>query len=258
MAATGFALVTAVPVAGSPTQVDVTLNGAPSGAVTLYASRTPDLSTARIVLYTGSAPTLRVSLPSADLWYLWARDAIGVAGTEADPSAPLAVLAGNVLPFDVAALGGALAALLLAHKPGLEAALRSIHPSATLKYVQYGFDGDIDRYPSILVGEPSWSAQPIGMPVTWEYTVRTKILCLTSFSTDETNELGYCARFAGVVTRLLNLPAYQRIDLPTGGSWYGSNARQGEARIAVYDDGSKFCGTGTVEWTAQMLLTEGV
>jgi hypothetical protein len=232
----------------------IVMTGAANGSVTFKVSRLPRLDTAELAVSSGTWPNFRVRLPySGVVWYLWASDDDGTI----DKPAAVAVAgdSSNTTPATIEAqLGEQIAKILRDHKVGLEAQLHKVHPNCAIAFIQFGFGGSIERYPSIIVSEPTWTSQRVALPCTYERTFRLFIALQTAFSNDESDELRYATAFAGAVMDVLNYLEYARIDLPNGCGIYGGIASTGKAEVLQLGD--RFIASANVVWTGNALITE--
>lgn len=184
-------------VAESNGTISVQINGSPSGSVEVWACAAGEIVAPRFALPTsaiaGRAGWYSVTAPSAGIWYLWAKDALGFSAS------PHAVCQEDAR---INQLKTWLHGLLVTNKTGIEASMQRNTPGCTLKHILQDITVDAIDYPTIVVQKPSFSFQwyQLGFGQLWTYTFQ--ILC-TAHRADEQSALSLSAAMADAVVHVL-------------------------------------------------------
>jgi hypothetical protein len=194
-----------------------------------------------------SGSTYAVAVPFPALWYVWAVDNDGAV-------APGACWVSITNDSDLRSCGEKLAAILLEHKAGLNAALSEISDQATVKQIVFGRSLNVDDFPAIVVTRPRRQENYIGLAFIREVIFSYEIF-FALFHQDEASQLPIATNMADRIMQILNLPAYSSLTLDTGTPLTGCIATDGEP--SEDEVGEKtWTAVGSVVWTAQGLIQD--
>lgn len=186
----------------------VVISGTPSGPLSFWASRTPDVSNSLLCTHTGSNP-YAISVPHPSLWYIWAKDDNGFTAT------PGAVWVGESDGIDLDEIGYAIRDVFLHNKTGLEAILRQDFPNITIKQIVYGSPILIEGFPSILVHRPRVSEQWVAFPWVKQHQYAFDIAFMLVHG-DPQIRIQTVTRWTRAGMFIINQPAYETLVLPSG------------------------------------------
>ncbi len=203
------------------TTAQVALSGVPVGPLTFYAARVPYVSQAASVPFTGSGPYI-VTLPHAQLWYLWAHDNNGF-GDAFD-----GVWIGVTDNPDLDECGFHLRTILRDNEKGFNTLFKTWYPDTTLKQVEYGLPDNVIEFPSIVITNARAMEEWVGTSYLKQVRLQFDIAFL-AVHVDEQTELPLITRFLRAGMKILNQPYYNNTTLPSGLEISMAEALEGEA-----------------------------
>jgi hypothetical protein len=225
----------------------VVVDGTATGSVSFYANRTPTISTAFSVPFTGSGPYY-VTFPHAGGWYLWVCDGNGFC---VNPGAQWLGQNAGIVHQDMVEIGEYLRDTFRSNAPLLDAAINNWFPNAKVEQIEFGFPGGIVKFPSILVMKPSVEEEWAFMPYGKIHDYRFEIMFLIAHG-DEQSMLQYVEEFARAGQAIINYPGNETINLPSGLQLKFCQADTGEGTNVDLGDAG-FSAVGSLIWTGQGL-----
>jgi hypothetical protein len=262
--------------AGDGVHVEVTLDRAPTGDATFYASRTPPNLRASPPYYgeevtaEGGPTTWTLVMPPetyvgtgrpARLFYVTAADAgeppedryscyLTPAG-ELEGASAVWVAVSDLEDIDDVALQ--LLQILKDNRRGIEVRLQQVEPGITVKQIVYGLPERIESYPSICVAQATFSEQYQGPDYMRLANVSAELYGYIAHDNPTTQER-LVGTFGRAVQRILNQVAYETIELTSG-----VVLTYCEAPSLTFGDhwnGQRFIANWVCGWQARTALTE--
>jgi hypothetical protein len=227
---------------------NVTTSGTPNGALSFKICRLPDYTqsgAAASSLISGS--TYAVTVPFPALWYVWAVDSDGAV----DPGACWVC---NTNDPDLRSCGEKIAAILLEHKAGLDAALLELSDTSTVKQIVFGRSLNVDDFPAIIVTKAHKQESYVGLGYIREVLFSFQI-SFAFFHQDEATQLPIATSMSDRIISILNLPAYSSLVLDTGTPLTGCLATEGDSDEEEVQE-KTWAAAATVVWSAQGLIQD--
>ena len=193
----------------------VTLQTAPSGAPSFFVNRTPGalgVAATNSALISGTTYRVQVKptvVEARELWYITCRDAIGDSAQKA-----VWVRLGTN-DFDVNEAGKRIEKIIIDNTDGIQAAMRSVYASATLKSVTYGGGWRADGSMHIAINPASVSEWYWAAPF---YKLDQLQFSIEGFLVHEkaTVEVPMISACARAVHMILGQQAYEILTLGSG------------------------------------------
>lgn len=239
--------------------VTLSLSGSVSGTIRAYASRYPDVDPESPndathiteLPVAGAFPSIKVSMLRSGYWFVWLSDDDGYTG-------PFGVSATMIEDEWLVATGKSLRDRVESFRPMLNAILRRRFPNHDgLFTVSYGFaDNKIDA-PFVVVTKPVVRPEPYILGGTFRYRIECGIVAVVSKAADETDETDLAANIGMALTRVLNLPRYNAMELPGGCQLTDCRVQEASASMqpAPVGRGYLWYATAVMRWSGELLNT---
>ena len=229
------------------------IQGVPSGALAFLASSFPEARDQLSVPYSGAGP-YTLDLPVPDLWWVWAQDSAGVSG-------PLPVWT-SVAARWINDLGGWLRDTIDTNSLLINKVLQARFPGSSLQRVFYGYPGQTDASPRVVIDQPRFSEEWGGNAGPGDIygagekliTYFARIHCGVLHNTEVT-ELPQAMRLGGAVLRILARPLYNDFllpskDRPSGLRIFNASVGQGSGQTIALEDG-RYSSEVELSWSGQ-------
>jgi len=185
----------------------LTIDGVPSGTLTLAVSRTPDGVSEVIILPTvASGGYYYATPPPAPMYYVWLQDG-GVRGAD---HAAVWLYNASV----TAGIGKKLRDVLIANKKGVEALMQVAQPGVTVKQIVYGHQTDVTEFPAILITNGRVRPSYFGIGFLSQYEHFFEIECIV-VSEGERSLTEMTSRMGEATWRILRSPFYDSFIVDT-------------------------------------------
>jgi len=249
--------------------VDLQFDRAPEGTLQVYVARMPretGLPAASVQPVQGAANRYRVVHPypqpvdrESELMYFTAVDDQGASVWEDEAGylhGQAAAWIGCAAEDILTDIMKQLWRRIVDNRAGIEARLREIEPSVTLKQIIWGMGERIEAYPAIEINQVSFSEPYAAVPRVRAASVRADIYGYIVHQTP-TVEAELITAFGRAVQRILNQEAYEEMTLLSGATLalcqaqdlaFDNNVWGGQAL-------ARFISSFSLSWTGETLET---